>query len=89
MPDPSVPPRDFSYQPIAPAGDGFSRRGSTTSLRDFWRVLAHRRGFIASVVVGALLLCATYCYVAPRQYEACATVALRQGAASSLNMEAQ
>jgi polysaccharide export outer membrane protein len=50
--------------------------------------MARRRGFVASVVVGLLLLCAVYCFVAPKQYEACATVALRQGSPSSLNMEA-
>ena len=88
MPDPSVPSHDFSNEPIAPASHGFSRRSSTTSLRDVREVLARRRGFIASVVVGLLLLCTIYCFVAPKQYEAVATVALRQGTASSLTMDA-
>jgi uncharacterized protein involved in exopolysaccharide biosynthesis len=50
--------------------------------------MARHRRLVGSVVVGLLLLCTVYCFVAPKQYEACATVALRQGAPSSLSMEA-
>jgi polysaccharide export outer membrane protein len=88
LPYPSAPPHDSSRGPIAPTGPGLSRGSSTTSLRDFWGVMARRRGFIALVLLGLLLLCGVYCLVAPKQYEAVATVALRQGPASSLNMEA-
>jgi polysaccharide export outer membrane protein len=51
-------------------------------------VLGRRRRFVGLVVLGLLLLCALYCFVAPSQYEASATVALRQASASSLSMEA-
>ncbi len=88
MPDPSVSPRDSSREPIAPIGPGLSRGNSTTSLRDFWGVMARRRRLVGSIVVGLLLLCALYCLVAPNQYEAVATVALRQAPASSLSMGA-
>jgi polysaccharide export outer membrane protein len=51
-------------------------------------VLARRWRLVGSVVVGLLLLCTVYCLVAPNQYEAVATVALRQAPASPLSLEA-
>jgi polysaccharide biosynthesis/export protein len=88
LPDSSVSPHVSWREPIPPPKADFSRGGSTTSLRDVCGVLGRRRGFIALVVLGLLLLCGVYCLVAPKQYEAVATVALRQGPASSLSMEA-
>ena len=88
MPDRSVSPLDSSCETIAPVDAGLSRRNSTISLRDFLAVLGRRRRFVAFVVVGLLLLCAVYCLVAPNQYEASATVALRQASASSVSLEA-
>jgi polysaccharide biosynthesis/export protein len=88
LPYPSVPAHNFTRESISPPNPGLSRGGSSTSLRDVCGVLARRRGFIALVVLGLLLLCGVYCIVAPKQYEAVATVALRQGPASSLSMEA-
>jgi polysaccharide export outer membrane protein len=40
------------------------------------------------VIVGLLLLCLSYCLVAPNQYEASAKVALRQAPATPLSLEA-
>lgn len=88
MPYPPVPPHGFSHEPIAPSNPHSGRGSPSTSLRDLAGVLARRRGFIALIVLGLLLLCGVYCIVAPKQYEAIATVALRQGSASSLSMEA-
>lgn len=65
-----------------------SRFNSSTSLRALWQALARRRRFIASVVGGLLLLCLAYCLLAPNQYEAGASVALRTSPASALNFDA-
>lgn len=83
MPYPSTPPHDSSRPPDS----GLNRDRSSTSLRDAFGVLGRRRGFIALVMLGLLLSCGAYCYLAPKQYEATATVALRQGPASALSMD--
>jgi polysaccharide export outer membrane protein len=57
-------------------------------LRELGQVLARRRGFLLAVIGGLLLLCLVYCLVAPNQYEASATVALRTAQASTLNLDA-
>jgi uncharacterized protein involved in exopolysaccharide biosynthesis len=43
---------------------------------------------VGSILGGLLLLCLLYCLIAPNQYEASASVALRTAPASSLNLEA-
>ena len=46
-----------------------------------------RRRLLFSVVGGLLLLCLLYCLIAPNQYEASASVAMRTSPASPLSME--
>ncbi|MGD0832402.1 MAG: SLBB domain-containing protein, partial [Terracidiphilus sp.] len=63
--------------------------GSARPLREFGVVVGRRWRFAVSVVGGLLLLCLLYCWIAPNQYEASASVALRTAPASSLSLEAQ
>lgn len=49
-------------------------------------VLARRRRFVASVVGGLLFACLLYCLIAPNEYEASATVALRAAPATTLSL---
>jgi polysaccharide export outer membrane protein len=88
LPGLSIPPDVAAHEAAASVDAGADRRNPTASLGDVWAVLSRRRRFIAIVVAGLLLLCALYCFIAPRQFEASATVALRQGSASSLSLEA-
>ncbi|MFY9853789.1 MAG: SLBB domain-containing protein [Terracidiphilus sp.] len=61
---------------------------SSKSLAELREVLVRRRRLVGSVVGGLLLACLLYCLVAPNQYEATATVALRTSPASALSLEA-
>jgi polysaccharide export outer membrane protein len=61
---------------------------SSKSLPELWEALVRRRRLIGSVVGGLLLACLMYCLIAPNQYEASASVALRTTPASALNLEA-
>jgi polysaccharide export outer membrane protein len=88
MQDLPVLQHDAPYEPVAQSQTGLSRHNSSTSLRSLWEVLTRRRRMIASVVGGLLLLCLLYCLIAPNQYEATATVALRTAPASSLSLDA-
>lgn len=88
MPDASAFEHDSPHEPDARYRADVSRHSSSTSLRELWEVLARRRGLIASIVGGLLLLCLLYCLVAPNQYEASAKVALRTSPASSISLEA-
>jgi len=76
-------PREPNAQPTA----SVSRRHSSTSLRALGEVVVRRRGLVASVLGGLLLLCLLYCLLAPNQYEATARVALRTSPASSLSLD--
>jgi polysaccharide export outer membrane protein len=76
---------DTTFEPHAWSGNG--ARNSTQTLRELWEVLARRRRLIGSVVGGLLLVCLLYCLIAPNQYEASASVALRTSPASALNLE--
>jgi polysaccharide export outer membrane protein len=51
-------------------------------------VLARRRRLVGGVVGGLLLVCLLYCLIAPNQYEASASVALRTSPVSALSLEA-
>jgi polysaccharide export outer membrane protein len=62
---------------------------ASTSLRELWEVLVRRRRLVGSVVGALLLACLFYCLIAPHQYEATASVALRTAPASALSLEAQ
>ncbi len=75
------------YETDARRQAGFSRHNSSTSLRWLWEILLRRRRMVASVLGGLLLLCLLYCLIAPNQYEASASVALRTSPASSLNLD--
>ena len=75
-------------QPDTRPKGGVSRYHSTASLRALWEVLVRRRRMVGSILGGLLLLCLLYCLIAPNQYEASASVALRTAPASSLNLEA-
>ncbi len=61
---------------------------SSKSLPELWEVLVRRQRLVGSVVGGLLLVCLLYCLVAPNQYEASASVALRTSPASALSLEA-
>jgi polysaccharide export outer membrane protein len=65
------------------------RDSSSTSLRELLAVVGKRRWLVASIMGGLLAVCILYCLFAPRQYEACAKVALRTSPASSLNIDSQ
>ena len=81
----------FHDQPRSQQSDAGSSAGngnSTRSLREFWEVLVRRRRLVGSVVGGLLLACLLYCLIAPNQYEASASVALRTSPASALSLEA-
>jgi polysaccharide export outer membrane protein len=86
--DAPVLQHDSPQQPDARSQTDLSRHDSSTSLRALWEVLARRRRMIAFVVGGLLLLCLLYCLVAPNQYEASASVALRTSPASALSLDA-
>ncbi|MGA3373372.1 MAG: SLBB domain-containing protein [Terracidiphilus sp.] len=75
-------PRDPDARPA------ISLRSSTRSLRELWEVLVRRRRFAGSLVGGLLLACLLYCLIAPNQYEASASVALRTSPASALTLQA-
>jgi uncharacterized protein involved in exopolysaccharide biosynthesis len=76
---PSQPP-----DAISSAGQG----NTTRSLRELWELLARRRRLVGSIIGGLLLACLLYCLIAPNQYEASASVALRTSPASALSLEA-
>ena len=67
--------------PLAYAGHAES---SSFSIREVIVSLRRRRKIFFGVVGGCMLLCGLYCVIAPNQYEASATVALRMQPASSL-----
>jgi polysaccharide export outer membrane protein len=87
LPVPPTSPQDTSRENEGRSPSAQGGRISTTSLRDLIDILSRRRRFVGLVVIGLLLLCLVYCFTAPRQYEASAIVALRQGPASSLNLD--
>ena len=62
------------------------RRGD--SLRDLGRTIVRRRRSFLAIETALLLLCLTYCLVAPDQYEAVGRVELRTAPASPLSLEA-
>jgi polysaccharide export outer membrane protein len=66
----------------------FAASNSTRSLRELRQLLARRWRLVVSIVGGSLLACLIYCLIAPNQYEAAASVALRTSAASPLSPEA-
>jgi polysaccharide export outer membrane protein len=53
-----------------------------------WELLVRRRRFVGSLVGGLPLVCLLYCLIAPNQYEAVASVALRTSPASPLSLQA-
>ena len=87
MPDAPVVQHDFERGLSSGPRAGSSRQSSSTSLRELWQVLVRRRRLLFSVVGGLLLLCLLYCLIAPNQYEASASVAMRTSPASPLSME--
>ena len=95
MPEASASQHDSSSGPEARSSTGAGSHVSSTSLaaptslRELWLVLVRRRRLVGSVVGGLLLACLLYCLIAPNQYEASASVALRTAPASALSLEAQ
>lgn len=87
MQEANGPPYDSPGE--ANARPGASGRNSTRSLRELWEVVVRRRRLVGSVVGGLLLACLLYCLIAPNQYEASATVALRTTPDSTLSLTAQ
>jgi polysaccharide export outer membrane protein len=67
---------------------GTYSQGSARSLCDIGAILVRRWRFAGLLVGGLLLLCLLYCLIAPNQYEASASVALRTSPASALSLEA-
>jgi polysaccharide export outer membrane protein len=77
--------------PNAPPRHSNSRSGagvqiSSRSLRELWELLARRRWLVGSIVGGMLLACFLYCLIAPNQFEANASVALRTSPSSPLSL---
>jgi polysaccharide export outer membrane protein len=66
----------------------YGSHNSSRSLLELCEVLARRRRFVGSLVGGLLLACLLYCLIAPNQYEASASVALRTSQASALSLAA-
>lgn len=64
-----------------------SRHDSSTSLGALWRTMLLRRRMILLTVGSLLLACLLYCLIAPREYEARASVALRILPATPLNLD--
>jgi polysaccharide export outer membrane protein len=87
VPETSFNQYDSPHEPNALPKASVSRQSSSTSLRELWEVVVRRRGLIASVMGGLLLLCLLYCLIAPNQYEASARVELRTSPASSLILD--
>ena len=58
------------------------------SIREFTDMLRRRKWLLLRIVLGVNLLCLLYCLIAPNQYEASATVALRMQPLSSLTVDA-
>ncbi len=87
MQDPNTVPYDSPGDPSARPASGAPN--STRTQREFWQVLVRRRRFAGSLVGGLLLACLLYCLIAPNQYEASASVALRTSPASALSLQAQ
>jgi len=85
LPDANSTPYDAHREPDRPVGSFQSPGGSSPSL---WQVLTRRRRLVGAVVGGMLLACLLYCLIAPNQYEATASVALRTTPASSFSLEA-
>ncbi len=86
MPEATEVPSDTTFEPHARPGSG--ARNSTRSLRELWEVVVRRRRLVGWVVGGLLLACLMYCLIAPNQYEASASVALRTSPVSTLSLEA-
>ncbi len=61
---------------------------SSYSIRELVSLCYRRRRFLLGTIGGLLLLCLTYCLIAPNQYEASARVALRMQPTSSLTVDA-
>ena len=89
LPEASAVQHDSSNGPEARPSMSAGSHSSSTSLRGLWVVLVRRRRLVGSVVGGLLLACLLYCLIAPNQYEATASVALRTAPASALSLEAQ
>jgi len=87
LPDAPVVQHDFERGPASGPRAGSGRQSSSTSLRELWQVLVRRRRLLFSAVGGLLLLCLLYCLIAPNQYEASASVAMRTSPTSPLSME--
>ena len=87
MPNAPAAQRDLLHPSVATSRKVAGRRDSSTSLRELWRVLVHRRRFVAGVIGGLLLACLLYCLIAPNQYEANARIALDAGPATPLSLD--
>ena len=61
--------------------------GRSFGVRELASLYRRRKRFIWATICGLLLICLLYCLVAPNQYDAAATVALRIQPLSSLSME--
>ena len=86
MQDPKAVPYDSPHDPHVRPNS--AAHNSSGTLPELWRVLVRRRRFVGSLVGGLLLACLLYCLIAPNQYEASATVALRTSPASPLSLQA-
>ncbi len=78
----------FDQPRYSDASSSAGKGNSTRSLRELWELLSRRRRLVGSIVGGLLLACLLYCLIAPNQYEASASVALRTSPASALSLEA-
>ena len=85
---PNLGTRDDFGAVVRRAGRGAPAEARAYSLGTLAGLVRRRRWFFLGTIGGLLLLCLAYCVVAPNQYEARASVALRVQPVSSLNLDA-
>ncbi|WP_263357818.1 polysaccharide biosynthesis/export family protein [Acidicapsa ligni] len=72
---------------LTPVADEARAGSSIYSIHKLMDMATRRRWFLLSTIGGLLLLCGLYCIVAPNQYEASSTVALRIQPVSALSID--
>ena len=69
-----------------PLREGVDREVSLTSFHALFESLFRHWRFALSLFCGVSIACVLYCLIAPNDYEACATIALRSSPATAFNL---